>query len=913
MSVESCQRTSLPASFVAFLCCGCAIAILVQLPLSIAGVPLVRVGALALLLACAALALARFLGIWLDARILLAGAGILSVALSLLILLLRPPLAATYVAADKDLGGVSGLFEPETDPTGATFRWTGPRATFLFHSGARQPVALRIAARSAALAGGADTPVRVYANGNEIGTIRPDLHMATFQPFTLPVTLGDTWGGAISPPSRIATLPPDRLRVVVDLIAQPFTPGRGDTRELGTMVQTVTLDQQAAWTHFAGQRRALLAVLAAALTGLGAFALHTRFPRSAVGVVAILAGLAQMIAACCVLRALLALGPISAPFYWGSLVGLLGIVVCGGALAIVYGAQLIGAVRPVQWRFPEHVGHIRQRWNHSPLRTAWDRLGAWCGQHQAALIGGGVAVAAGLVFYLPARWAGDLPVHPDSTEYATAAVNMLRGKGFVFIDHGVAYPPRYPIGFPALLVPFYWLLGPYPGNGLWAVTLSAVGAAAMAYLIARRFVRPPAAAIAGAVFLCSPIYLHWSQQVMSDFTSVLLATALAMALFVIARRGTFHWGYALLFGFVASLMMLTRIVDALIVLVALGLLVVAAWRSRVSVWYAVSGALFFLLTIGATLVYNHARFGGWATSGYAYWDPRYYRRLHDTFAWTYAVSAKYLQPKQINGPNALAYARALAGFGALFSTPVILLALFGATRLVARRGTLSTPQRTVALFLGASALVYLGTYTFYYFQSERFLITLLPAIGVAAAYGVQTIFSRAADRPSRLRSGRAFPWAPAIAGVLLALMGVFAFHGVVTQSYLYLEKVEDYHPPYRRSYDVNAAIAPLCAPRCIIVGGPAAYVEFVVPTAFAIEPDGPTYAATLRGPTANAMTTDAQLRMIADALRTDVPVFYDDALPKGAVHFYTAMAALGQPRLVRDAGYYAIYQLVPRA
>jgi 4-amino-4-deoxy-L-arabinose transferase-like glycosyltransferase len=143
-----------------------------------------------------------------------------------------------------------GLYRVETDPAGNRYVWTQDRATFVFNFLVHKPITLTFAMRSAAIAGGPGGPVQVIVNGQNAGTLTPDPRQPGFQPLSIRLVPFD-WGGE---------------RTEVKLLSTPFTPGHGDNRVLGTMLQQITIDRHETWATI-GTRRWLigLPVLFAAL------------------------------------------------------------------------------------------------------------------------------------------------------------------------------------------------------------------------------------------------------------------------------------------------------------------------------------------------------------------------------------------------------------------------------------------------------------------------------------------------------------------------------------------------------------------------------------------------------------------------------------------------------------------------
>jgi predicted membrane protein DUF2142 len=147
----------------------------------------------------------------------------------------QPRLHETYTpdqfATASNIDSQRGFHASEVDPAGNRYAWTEDRATLVFDFLVHQPVSFTFMVRSAAVAGGPDTPVQVVINGQPAGELRPDRTNAAFQPITLRL-VPYNWGGE---------------RTEVKLLPATFKP-KGDTRILGTMIQAVSVDKSETWS-----------------------------------------------------------------------------------------------------------------------------------------------------------------------------------------------------------------------------------------------------------------------------------------------------------------------------------------------------------------------------------------------------------------------------------------------------------------------------------------------------------------------------------------------------------------------------------------------------------------------------------------------------------------------------------------
>jgi hypothetical protein len=180
-------------------------------------------------------------------------AGLLAIVILIALPFSRPSLFAAYTATTLPTApGTEGIFQPEVDGQGNQFVWTAPSAAIDFSLVGNKPVSLQIALRSAAIARGPDAPVHVLVDDREVAQFHPAPDNSAFQTFRVQLPhRGDT-----------------TLHLM--LRTDPFVPGKGDTRTLGTMVKSVEIDKTGAWSSIRGRfwlywLLSIVGVLAAAL------------------------------------------------------------------------------------------------------------------------------------------------------------------------------------------------------------------------------------------------------------------------------------------------------------------------------------------------------------------------------------------------------------------------------------------------------------------------------------------------------------------------------------------------------------------------------------------------------------------------------------------------------------------------
>lgn len=323
-----------------------------------------------------------------------------------------------------------------------------------------------------------------------------------------------------------------------------------------------------------------------------------------------------------------------------------------------------------------------------------------------------LAVAAVLGVGLAVRWTtpaavADLRPRPDALEYEEGARHLARGDGYWLELAGGRHPPRYPIGFSALLVPAFRLLGDAPGTGILVVLATALLAIGGTIGLGTAVSGLPAGLAAGLLLALAPLHVRWSQAVMADVPATAAVALLAWWGLVLLRRGEAVVGWFGL-GAVAALSASIRPVAATVVVPLAAMLAVrGAWRDLAAI---VGGATLGVLP---SAVFAWQRFGTPFGSGYGHW-----------------VIARFFSLDFVGGPpdgggtlpNGLFYARELVGLGRLQPWPSALLVAAGAVLAVRTAGA---PRRLLAVTGGVLAIL-LALHLPFFWQWDRFLLPVLP-------------------------------------------------------------------------------------------------------------------------------------------------------------------------------------------
>lgn len=353
--------------------------------------------------------------------------------------------------------------------------------------------------------------------------------------------------------------------------------------------------------------------------------------------------------------------------------------------------------------------------------------------------------------------------HGDVYDYSIPALNFIQGKGLVNIAYGVKYPPVHPFGFSLILAPAYYLVGPFIGNGSYAIYTSALLWVLLLYVFARRLFDRRVAFWAALFLAASPEVISRMSWIEPDITSACFILA-GFLLLVIAldRPDSSLWLWLLagqFFGYCITIRY-----ENVLLLPPLGLL--WAWRIRHQ-QRAWTKSLFFgggiFVWASALLVADYLYTGSFFRTGYHLHISSVFDRQRGSLDWMRIFKTKNV-----------------VGGGSVFSTfsnfRQMLTILKGQLYVdefdqdvikwraayclaafffigVWRIGRCAMTDRRVRdVFLVAGT--WLVTLTLYFVGytgiADRYFLRLLPYLAIVDAVGVVTVLTFVTTRLSRL-------------------------------------------------------------------------------------------------------------------------------------------------------------------
>jgi len=356
-----------------------------------------------------------------------------------------------------------------------------------------------------------------------------------------------------------------------------------------------------------------------------------------------------------------------------------------------------------------------------------------------------------ILFYRSPRIASDLPVVPDSVEYAAGARSIAFDGKYAIRVCDQDFPPRYSPWFSLFLAPIYKLSGAEPGNAIFPVTVLAAFGLAEACAIGRILGGPIGGLFAAMATAALPDYQRLACQVMSDVpcSSLLLASGLVY-LRLRSNPGKLLSGFAaagLLLAVAGAFRPAAR-------LAVIPFLLAVPLVEPPSCRLPAAGILFApsALVAACDMMYNRSVFGSPFRTGYHFWCPVPYEFRQLVF------SPRYFLPNL----GAMLYALAL---------PLVLTtaALFFLRLAPSRTGSDVAPKppenrsmlRGYCVFVCSGVSLVSLLHLFYFFPASRFHLPLAACLSAASG----GLLGRAA--PQRMQR-----FAPAILAAMFAAVCV---------------------------------------------------------------------------------------------------------------------------------------------
>ena len=344
-----------------------------------------------------------------------------------------------------------------------------------------------------------------------------------------------------------------------------------------------------------------------------------------------------------------------------------------------------------------------------------------------------------LLFSFKARYIkpislGDLKPYHDAYNYTLSAYNLYHHHIYGLKLFGQYYSPKYPYGYPLLIIPFYVIFGSQPYNAVYCTLFFSLLSIVFAYLIGKELGNRFTGLIAALFVALCLQHIMFSKYIMSETSSAFLVLFICWLLLKIKELDTWMQRLLLLvLGLVTGFSVSVHITNSLLIPPVLISLLLGRKSNPRSIFKKETIALLgIILALIPMLLYQLHTFGSPLSTGYKIWDSEYFIKVKNLFSFKF-----FAQPYDIyKKGNFIVYVFALTGLvKAFYPATMVPLILGGCLIIFLKRREHSKQMifMTFSSILVASLFVF---FSFYAAQGSRYILRGVPLLMILAACGV---------------------------------------------------------------------------------------------------------------------------------------------------------------------------------
>lgn len=332
--------------------------------------------------------------------------------------------------------------------------------------------------------------------------------------------------------------------------------------------------------------------------------------------------------------------------------------------------------------------------------------------------------------YAPPHKAAKMDVVPDSVEYSITAYNLFNGKGFNIEINNEKYRARSLIGYPLLIIPFYFFFGSFIGNAVFSSLFFALGSLILVYFIAKRIFNKYVAFLSILILLTSKLFAIYSILIMTEVASIFFILLIFYLFIKLKLNKVNLFIIGSLLGFSATI----RFTNILILIPLFFLFFFMKFdlkKLKNSIWFFF-GTFFFLIPY---FILNKIIFNGFLRTGANYWISYWYD--YNLFSFEHILGYNI----DSNMPNLIFYLKQIFGFGDFYSFFVVLFVFVGFYLFFKNYRIMKDKEIRLFFFSIIMLIVYFLFYIVHFAQNDRYLMIIIPFFSIIAAYAFYYFFN----------------------------------------------------------------------------------------------------------------------------------------------------------------------------
>ena len=343
-----------------------------------------------------------------------------------------------------------------------------------------------------------------------------------------------------------------------------------------------------------------------------------------------------------------------------------------------------------------------------------------------------------LIFSFKARYIdpislGDLKPYHDAYNYTLSAYNLYHHHIYGLKLFGQYYSPKYPYGYPLLIIPFYVIFGSQPYNAVYCSLFFSLLSIVFAYLIGKELGNKFTGLIAALFIALCPMHINFSKLVMSDTSSTFFVVFISWILLKAAHLDLRKQKFPLFFlGLMTGFSVSVHLTNCLLIPPVLIALLLGRKSNPRSIFKKETIVLFgIIIALMPLLLYQYHTFGSPLRTGYEIWNPEQYGKLK-SFSFKFFTHPHHHFKKG----NFIAFLLTYTGLENPFYPACMVPLFILAVLFIFSQRRAHNKQMMFLIFSSLVVSLQLVFFSFYAWQDSRFLLRGVPLLMILAAYGI---------------------------------------------------------------------------------------------------------------------------------------------------------------------------------
>ncbi|TKJ32099.1 hypothetical protein CEE39_06240 [bacterium (candidate division B38) B3_B38] len=342
--------------------------------------------------------------------------------------------------------------------------------------------------------------------------------------------------------------------------------------------------------------------------------------------------------------------------------------------------------------------------------------------------------------YIEPTSLADLKPYSDAFQYSLSANNLYHHHIYGLKIFGQFYSPKYPYGYPLLIIPFYAIFGSQPYNAVYCSLFFSLLSIVFAYLIGKELGNRFTGLIAALFVSLCPTHISFSKFVMTETSSTFLAIFICWLLLKATHLNLRKQNFLLLLflGLITGFSVSVHLTNFLFIPpVLISLLLGGKSNPSLIVKKETIVFLGIILALIPLLLYQYYTFGSPLRTGYEVWNPELYGKFK-SFSFKFVTHPHH----DYKRGNFIAFLFTYTGLENPFYPACMVPLIIGGFLFILSQRRAHNKQMIFLTFSSLVVFLQFVFFSFYAWQGGRHLLQGIPLLMILAAYGITFSFDR---------------------------------------------------------------------------------------------------------------------------------------------------------------------------